>query len=533
MNELSNVLQTFAFIACGGLLFGYIIGVNSDIITTGQLRCAENHIGLVGAWSSWGYKQCYELSYLEEGVLSSLNLIGALISSLICFCNADKFGRKSQMQLAALLYMTGGLLAALCPVLLGTFAGLLIYGLGVGFAMNAAPVYIAEISPANVRGALVSGNEASFVVGILLGFVSGYGFSTMTMYGWRFMILLASGVAFIMLLGISFLHESPRFLVLKIIHADGSNKDLHKTCEEAKLAAITALAFFKHASSEEAAEELQLLIKTTLISSSQMDKKQGETQMLLGTKRSSFFSCAKLLVVGCGLAFFQHFTGQPAIMSYATNIFKLAGFDNTAEKQTLFVGLAKVLATLFSMCYVDNVGRRVLLLIGISIMVMALILLVISFLKLDCTVPHMSVHACNQSDLILPAGWAWSMLIALMFYVIGYQVGFGPLFWLLISEIFPLNVRGSATSLVIFFNFGCNIGMTMFQPLLMEVMTPAGLFIAYLGLAIVSIIFVAALVPETKGLSLEQIETRMNSEKPLESLDEKSLMRGQSKFATD
>merc|ERR1712187_743765 len=160
---------------------GYIIGINGNVVTTGQLLCPENWHGAVGTMTSFGYGQCYQLSDLEKGFVSSLNLIGATLSSLICFRYADNIG------------------------------------LGIGFAMHAAPVFIAEISPADVRGTLVSAKEAVVVTGIFLGFFFGFVFSNMESVGWRYMIAVSGAFALIMELGITVVPQSPRFLVLQAV----------------------------------------------------------------------------------------------------------------------------------------------------------------------------------------------------------------------------------------------------------------------------------------------------------------------------
>ncbi|CAJ1376315.1 unnamed protein product [Effrenium voratum] len=119
---LQNVLAAFSVIATGGFLFGYIIGINGNVVTKGQLICPTDWTGPVGSWSSSGYGQCYALSAWDQGILSSLNLIGAVVSSAICFRYADTLGRKKEVQIGAALYMTGALLAALSPVLWGIYA---------------------------------------------------------------------------------------------------------------------------------------------------------------------------------------------------------------------------------------------------------------------------------------------------------------------------------------------------------------------------------------------------------------------------
>mmetsp|Transcript_90599 Transcript_90599/g.251938 ORF Transcript_90599/g.251938 Transcript_90599/m.251938 type:complete len:507 (-) Transcript_90599:91-1611(-) len=498
----------FFFIATGGLLFGYIIGINSDVVTQGQLLCVDGHHGPAGSWSSWGYNQCYELSSIAMGLLSSLNLIGACISSLACFRYADALGRKLEVQIGGALYLAGALVAGLSPVLWGVFAGFLVYGLGIGFAMHVAPVYIAEISPAAIRGTLVSAKEAIIVLGIFLGFLAGYIFSGLSPFGWRFMTLLASVPALLMLCGAAGLPQSPRFLVLQAARRG----DLESTESAEYKEASAALQFFRQASATAVQPELASLAEELRASLQEDREKESLLHSPGGPRQQGFFDAFGYpgpLLVGCGVVLLQQVTGQPSVLYYATNIFKSAGFGSTAALQSVFVGLVKLLATLFTVWQVDRFGRRPLLLGGIGMMVVALALLAASFLHTSCSAPGTSIAACSEADIRLPHGWAAVTVAALMLYVTGYQVGFGPIAWLLISEIFPLKVRGSALSVAAMVNFGSNLALTLYTALLMELLTPSGLFLAFLVLGGASLVFVWALVPETKGKSLEEIEAIM------------------------
>ncbi|CAJ1420430.1 unnamed protein product, partial [Effrenium voratum] len=254
---LQNVLAAFSVIATGGFLFGYIIGINGNVVTKGQLICPTDWTGPVGSWSSSGYGQCYALSAWDQGILSSLNLIGAVVSSAICFRYADTLGRKKEVQIGAALYMTGALLAALSPVLWGIYIGFLVYGLGIGFCMHAAPVYIAEIAPAAIRGTLVSGKEMVIVLGIVSGFAFGAIFAGWHQDGWRGMTILAAFAAVYVEVGITFIPNSPRWLVLRSVQTASLLQGGNDFEEEAK----EALAFFrKGAGAEEIDSEFMAMI---------------------------------------------------------------------------------------------------------------------------------------------------------------------------------------------------------------------------------------------------------------------------------
>jgi len=384
---------------------------------------------------------------------------------------------------------------AACPVLLGICLGVLVYGLGVGFAMHAAPVYIAEISPAEVRGTLVSAVEAVIVFGMFLGFFFGYVFSDISTLGWRFSVLVSGIFALIMEIGITFVPESPRFLVLQAVRCGGILGTADRPLNEAR----EALKFFRGAASYlDIEDELQRIYDEALNS---VDRRVFRTR--------DTFQYPRPLVIGCGIVFLQQITGQPSVLYSATNIFKSAGFGSSAALSSVGLGVVKFIATLFTTWRVDKYGRRLLLFSGITMMAVSLALLGTAFLFQQCRVPETSVENCSENDLELPRAWAMLTVVALMVYVSGYQIGFGPISWLLISEVFPLNVRGPALALAAVVNFAANIIMTLTQEVLQETFTSCGVFYGYCSLAIVSIIFVWRVVPETKGKSLEEIEAEL------------------------
>jgi len=500
MAGLANVLRAFAFIALGGLLFGYVIGITSDIDTPGQLLCAEDWQGAVGSWSSVGYRQCYQLGALERGLFSSLNLIGALLSSLFCFRFADELGRKLELQLGAALFFAGAVVAGASPALWAVYMGFGIYGLGIGFTMHAAPMYIAEISPADVRGTLVSAKEAMVVLGIFLGFLLGFLFSGVETVGWRLMVLAAGPLALAMGLGVTSIPQSPRFLVLRAVRrggAEGARED------HSQRAARDALCFYRKAGAPEEVEaELQTLLSDITAS--------------VGSRAASWvdaFRFPRPLVIGCGLVFLQQVTGQPSVLYFATNIFKDAGFGSSAALSSVGVGLVKLLATLFTAWRVDLYGRRFLLFVGITMMAVALAVIGTAFLFRECRTPGVSLGDCDAGKAGLPQGWALATVAALMLYVSGYQVGFGPICWLMISEVFPVSVRGSALSVAAVVNFGTNIAVALTQEVLRDLLTPAGVFFTYLAMSLVSLLFVHFVVPETKGKTLEEIEAMLAGQK--------------------
>jgi len=499
-----TVYAAVAIIATGGLLFGYIIGINSNVVTEGQLLCPTGWTGAAGTWTSYGYGQCWQLSDLTIGVLSSMNLIGALVSSIFCFQFGDVLGRKREIQIGSVLYFAGSMTAALSPTLWGVFTGFAIYGLGIGFAMHAAPVYIAEVCPAEVRGTMVSAKEAAIVLGIVFGYGMGAIFASET-DGWRWMAGGGGVFALAMCLGAACLHRSPRWLVLQAVQTGQAESAL---LQEARL----AMQFFRDGSPEEVESELQKIRSEATAAAKDKPADWKET-----------FAYPKPLIIGWGLVTLQQVTGQPSVLYNATNIFKSAGFTNTATLSSFGVGVVKLMATLVTVWRVDQFGRKQLLFWGIGLMTVALAILAFAFTKTECLVPEVPLSACPDDMVSLPQAWGWATVVALMVYVSGYQLGFGPISWVMISEIFPLRVRGAALSTAAVVNFSFNILMNTTQSSLLAVLGSSGTYLAYLLMSLLSLWFVHAKVIETKGLTLEEIEHEMTKGNDSNSTEEALL----------
>lgn len=493
--NLRNILAAFFFIAIGDLLFGYIMGINSNMVTDGQILCVADTLAEVGTWTSVGYNQCWDLDSWGVGLVSSLNLIGAVISSAFCFYYADAMGRRREMLASACLYGLGALAAAVSPSLVFLCVGLFLYGLGIGFAMHASPVYIAELAPPDLRGMLVSAIEAVVVSGMLLGFVIGFAFGGIDGCGWRFMISLPVGFSVVMGVGIASLPCSPKWLVLKAVRASAGEKDACMAKGRA------SLSFFKcWVSDAEVDTELETMHSESLA-----------TVSLRQPKCMEIFRYPLPLIIGCGLMFLQQMSGQPTVIYYSTNIFKAAGFhiqdgSNNAALASVVVGSTKLLATLFTVWRVDKYGRCVMLYIGIGFMAAALLILSFAFYHQECSVPRISMTECPEDSLILVGGWKHATILALGVYLSGYEIGFGPISWLMVSEVFPLDIRGAAISVASIVNFTTNIVMTSSQASLMVSLTDSGIFALYFFVCALSLLFVRTIVPETRGLSLAEVE---------------------------
>jgi len=509
---MRNVLRAFSFISLGGLLVGYIIGITSNVIAAGQLLCHENQAiahdatfflqlqpaltqsqinsDAVKDWESLassgpGYDQCWDLTAWSRGFFTASSLIGATLSSLYCFRYSDRLGRRLEVQISASLFFLGAVVAAASPYLWGVAAGFMTYGLGIGFAMHVGAAYIGEIAPPHIRGTLIAAKEGLIVSGILLGFLSGWAFSGIEPWGWRLMTVGPAIFASVMGLGMCWIPESPRWL------------ELHGFSE----AALASMQFFRE---DKSLEEVRIEVAAI-------------REDITGAEKSnSVLDYPRPMLIGCGLVFLQQVTGQPSVLYFSTSIFKALGFGSSSAFSSVTIGLVKLIATLFAIVQVDRYGRRFLLFTGIGMMAVALIAISVSISFLTCNVDGIDVAGvmnCPGANVNMPRAPSIVLVLALMLYVSGYQVGFGPIAWIMIAEVFPLQVRSSAVSVAVVINFVTNIAVTATQPALLNSWGPSGLFSVYTALTITSFFFVWYIVPETRGKTLEEITAELSPSK--------------------
>jgi len=429
-----------------------------------------------------------------------------MIGSLFCFRVGDYLGRRRELLIAAFMYFVGGafeMLASFQKVypddsgLVVLLFGRSIYGIACGFAMHGAPSYIAEMAPPDVRGLLVSLKEGLIVLGILMGYVVGYAYES-TVGGWGFIYGASCLMAVIMAVGTWLLPPSARWLVLCGKRAE----------------ALAALKFVTPGADEDDVQEIYDQLSASQEQSSGKSRSEegsSDWAKLLGP------TCKLALIAGCGLVFLQQVTGQPSVLYYADTIFKDVGLDSVASVLT---GTFKLVATLYAVATVDSQGRKKLLYIGCVMMLVALLLLAVCF-----AFPYTSYDQCEAmteadscGDL---SGCEWSedacgvtgldgqkvtILGAMFLYIGGYQVGFGPIAWLIISEVFPLELRGKAISVAVVSNFFWMTVESFLFPVQLELFGASVTFFVFALIDAYAIYFIYRYVPETKGLSLEEIE---------------------------
>jgi len=405
-------------------------------------------------------KNDFTLSTVALEVIVSGVLVGAAVGALLGGHMADLFGRRRLLIVTAIIFAVGGLAcaAATSPAVL--IVGRIVVGLGIGLASASVPVYISEVSPANARGWQVSLFQLAITVGILVAYIVDYAFAAIQ--GWRWMFGLAVVPAAIFGLGMLFLPESPRWLARRG-HHDKARAMLMRIRGTSDVSA-----------------ELQEIERSLTHAN-----ERGQLSDLLAP------SIRPALVVGIGLAIFQQVTGINTVIYYAPLIIQSAGISSAsgAILATAGIGLVNVLMTIVAMWLIDRMGRRPLLLVGIAGMAITLGLLGLAF------------YVSGKSVALV-----WLAVISMMVYVGSFAISLGPIFWLLISEIYPLKIRNSAEGLSAAFNWGSNLLVSLTFLTLLQMIGPTRTFWLYGLLAVAAWIFSYFRVPETKGRTLEEIE---------------------------
>ena len=431
--------------ALAGLLFGYDTGVISGAILF--------------------VKHDFALSTFRQEIVVSAVLLGAGLGALFGGRLADRLGRRTVLIGVGILFIIGAVWTALSPGMILLALGRVIVGVAIGIASFTAPLYISEVSPPAVRGRLVSLNQLMITIGIVVSYLADYALAQVP--NWRWMFGLAAIPALILVIGLLYVPESPRWL-LSGGHAERAR---------------------------------QVLLRVR--AGAQVDGELREIEQSLEKQTSSWRelftpSLRPAMVVGIGLAVFQQFTGINTVIYYAPTIFRIAGMQSNAGAilATAGVGVVNVLFTILALWLLDRVGRRPVLLWGIAGMVLSLGILGFAFLMPSAG-----------------GALAWIAVLSLMVYVACFAVGLGPVFWLMISEIYPLKIRGRAMSVATVANWSSNLLVALTFLTLLDALGGPVTFWLYAAIGILAIGFTYWIVPETKGRTLEQIEAYWRSRK--------------------
>ena len=451
-NKLYVVAVTFVA-TLGGLLFGYDTAVISGAEKSIQAYLIESQ-GL----STW-----------IHGLTTSSALIGCIIGGLISGIFASKFGRKNTLFIAAVLFLLSALGSGYPEFLFfqkGTpTMGLLLMfnfyriigGIGVGLASAVTPMYISEIAPAKIRGQLVSLNQFAIIFGMLVvyfvnwGIANGQSLDWINDIGWRWMFLSETIPAVLFGILLLFVPETPRYLSL-------TNRDNE------------ALKILTRINGPKIAAEIMADIK-------------GSLQHHASAK---LFSFGKTVIwIGILLSVFQQFVGINVALYYAPRIFESMGAAKDASMmQTVIMGLVNVIFTVVAIFTVDKWGRKPLLIVGSAGMAVGMF----------------AISALAFNEII-----GMGTLVFIIIYTASFMMSWGPITWVLISEIFPNKVRGKAVAVAVAAQWAANYFISSTYPAMMEF--SGGFTYGFYGLmSVLSLLFVWKMVPETKGKTLEEME---------------------------
>jgi major inositol transporter-like SP family MFS transporter len=432
----------------GGLLFGYDTGVIS-----GALLYMKDDLAL----SPFG----------EATVVSALLFPGAAFGALFGGRVADRIGRKRSLIACAMLFLAGAIACALAPNVQIMVAARIILGLGVGAAAVTCPLYLAEMAPADRRGRMVTINELMIVTGQMLAFATNALLDHLIHdpHVWRTMLAVAAVPAAALLIGMLALPDSPRWYGL-----NGRMAQARAVLERSRPAA-------------EADSEYELIVEHT-------------AHVL--TRQTTPFSAIRdvpwirrVVLIGCGLAIVQQATGINTVNYYAPTILEQSGLGvSAALVATIAVGVTSVITTIIGIILLGYVGRRTMLLIGFGGVAASQAALALVFLMPESTTRSYVILGC------------------MVVFVAFVQMFIGTCVWLLLSEIFPLSIRGFAMGIAVFVLWCTNAVISFLFPLLNNALGSTGTFGLFVLVNIGSWVFVRKLVPETKGTTLEELEER-------------------------
>ena len=421
--------------ALGGLLFGFDTGVISGAIHFIKIE--------------------FNLNAYQEGFAVSNLMVACVIGALLAGPIADWTGRKKVLILCAVLFTVSAILSALPRSFTELVIARFIGGMGVGMASVVSPMYIAEISPAKIRGRLVALNQLAIVVGILLSYLSNWLLVDTGINNWRYMLVAEILPAITFLVGLFFIPESPRWLT-----KEGLEKE-----------ALDVLNIVAGAANAD--HELQEVKKS-------LSEKSTSLKELLHP------SLRRVLIVGILFSLFAHITGIDTIIYYGPIIFLESGFKtDSALLASVMIGITNLIFTFVGMAMVDKAGRKFLLLVGLAGMGISMTL----------------VGLCMQSDMI-SAKWT---LLWIMTYIASFAMSIGVVIWVYLSEIYPTRVRGQALSVATMVLWLGNVILTQLFPVMME-RFGGGTFYIFSFICLLAFIFTWTMVKETRGVSLEEIE---------------------------
>ena len=507
------IIKVALIVALGGFLMGFDASVISGVV-----KFIEPE---------------FDLTKIELGWSVSSLTLSATLAMIISGPLSDRIGRRTVLRYAAILYAISAIGSAFAPNFIFLVIARMIGGLGVGASLIIAPMYIAEIAPARMRGQMVSFNQLNIVLGISVAFFTNYlilqigqseaswaqslGFSE---YNWRWMLGLETLPAILYFIGLFFVPRSPRWLCM------------HTEYDE-------ALTTMTKVSGEENANLEMEEIKVNL---------QKETKKEKLPITELFKPALRLvLIIGIVIAVLQQITGINSVFFYAPMIFEQSGIGTDASfVQAILVGLINLVFTVIAILYIDKLGRKPLLIGGVLGISICMMVLAYSFGTATYTLTAESIQnlpagfdqnsissllgqtfesdvefknalissigndlATTYESNLITAGISMNgtlVLIGILGFVASFAISIGPVMWVLFSELFPNKIRGLAISFVGFINSGISFLVQLVFPWELANFGSAMTFFIYGIFAILGLLFILKFIPETKGKSLEELE---------------------------
>lgn len=446
------VISTF-----GGLLFGYDTGV------------------INGALPFMSAPDQLDLSPLHEGMVVSILLLGAAVGALIGGKISDMYGRRHNIIILSVLFFIAAVGCCLAPNFEVMLCTRFLLGLAVGGASVTVPTYLAEMSPAEIRGRMVTQNEFMIVLGQFLAFVFN-AIIAVALAGdpnvWRYMLAICSLPAIVLFFGMMRLPESPRWLVAKGKVSDG----------------LAVLKKIRH-TEKRAIRELNSI-------QDNITSQNNIKQVTFGEINTPWIK--RILLTGIGLACFVHLTGVNSIMYYGTQILSESGFSTQASiVANTLNGLTSVIAVLVGIRLMTKVRRRKMLLVGFSGTTTALFLITVTSMTLS-------------GSAIFP----YIILSLTVLFLAFMQSCLGPVFWCIMPEIIPLKLRGLGMGICVLFVWMTNFVIGLVFPVLLSSIGLQYTFMIFMIIGIFAVLFTKVFVPETKGKSLEEIEEQFQNYNP-------------------
>ncbi len=439
MEKNTYIILISLIAAFGGLLFGFDIAIFSGTIPFIQ--------------------PYYQLTEAQLGWTGSSLYVGCIIGTMVTGYVSDRFGRKLPLTIAAAIFMVSSVLMGWASNYSMLILWRIVAGIGVGAASMLSPLYIAEVSPAAVRGRMVSVNQLTVVIGILLAYFSSY-FLAGLEDNWRWMFSAGAVPSLLFFLSVFFVPESPRWLLSK-----GSVEKARSV-----LGKISG-----HENADEAVRTIQ-----------------GGMQQQVEGKWSDLVApgVGFLVALGITIAVFQQISGANAIFFYAPIIFEKAGMDVRGQLfQQIIIGSVNLIFTILAMQLVDKVGRKKLMLAGASLMSFWLLLVGLCF--------HFNYFE----------GYVLTLFV--LAFIATYASTLAPVTWVLISEIFPTKIRGLAVSLATGMLWVACFALAYGFPVLIDILDASQTFFLFSGICLLYFFILLRFAPETKGKTLEQFEAEI------------------------